>query len=159
MKTLNQLVAAYTRCLRRDEIQLAYKGILEFIGTLRADIIKRHPEYDVGGIYAGYMDMSYFPVVTARLKDRGLKIAVVYLHEKNVFEAWLSARNRAMSKTYAPLSGLRDACCPLFHDESNPDAVLECTLSSAPDFDEPALLSAAVEQGVERFLAVIEQHL
>lgn len=32
MKTINKRVAAYIRQLRRDEIQIAYKGILEFMG-------------------------------------------------------------------------------------------------------------------------------
>jgi len=159
MKTLNQLVAAYTRCLRQGEIQLAYKGILEYIGRLRADIMRKHPEYDVGSIYAGYLDMSYFPVASARLKARGLRVAIVYLHEKNVFEAWLSARNRAVSKTFSPLGGLCDASCTLFHDEDNLDAILECTLSAAPDFDAPATLTNEILQGVERFLAVIERHM
>ena len=60
MKTLNELIAEYTHHLQQGEIQIAYKGILEFIGKLRAEFIKKHPHYDVGGIYQGYMDMSYF---------------------------------------------------------------------------------------------------
>lgn len=159
MKTLNQLVAAYTRCLQQGEIQSAYKGILEFIGKLRADIFKKYPEYDVGGIYAGYMDMSYFSVVTVLLRAYNLKVAIVYLHERNTFEAWLSARNRTVSRKFASLGGVRDANCSLFHDESNPDAILECTLSLTPNFDEPALLANDILQGMERFLAVVEYHL
>jgi hypothetical protein len=153
MKTLNQLVAAYTHCLQQGEIQPAYKGILGFIGKLRADIIKKYPEY------AGYMDMTYFPVITALLRAYRLKVAVVYLHEKNTFEAWLSAQNRTVSRTLSSLGTLRDASCTLFHDETNPDAILECTLSLTPNFDEPALLANDILQGVERFLAVIEHHL
>lgn len=40
MKTLNQLIDDYTCHLQQGEIQLAYKGILEFIGKLRADFVK-----------------------------------------------------------------------------------------------------------------------
>jgi len=39
MKTLNELINNYTCHLRQGEIQVAYKGILEFIGKLRADFI------------------------------------------------------------------------------------------------------------------------
>lgn len=58
MKTLNQLINDYTCHLKQGEIQVAYKGILEFIGKLRADFIKKYPHYDTGSIYQGYMDMS-----------------------------------------------------------------------------------------------------
>ncbi len=32
MKTLNELIEAYTNHLQQGEIQIAYKGILEFLG-------------------------------------------------------------------------------------------------------------------------------
>jgi hypothetical protein len=53
----------------KGEIQIAYKGILEFLGKLRAEYIKKHPHYDVSSIYQGYMDMSYFSLSTKSLKD------------------------------------------------------------------------------------------
>lgn len=61
MKTLNQLISDYTAHLRQGELQLAYRGILELIGKLRAGFIKRYPQYDISGVYQGYMDMSYSP--------------------------------------------------------------------------------------------------
>ena len=94
MKTLNQLINDYTCHLQQGEIQLAYKGILEFSGKLRAYFIKKYPHWDTSSIYQGYMDISYFSLSTKPLKDKGLKIAIVYLHEKGDFEVWLSARKR-----------------------------------------------------------------
>ncbi len=82
MKTLNELIEAYTHHLHQGEIQVAYKGIMDFFGKLRAELIKKYPYYDVSSIYQGYMDMSYFSLTTKPLKDKGLKIAIVYLHEK-----------------------------------------------------------------------------
>ena len=37
---MNRLIDKYTYHLQQGEIQAAYKGILEFIGKLRADIKK-----------------------------------------------------------------------------------------------------------------------
>ncbi|MBT2582840.1 hypothetical protein [Planococcus sp. ISL-109] len=68
MKTLNQLIHDYTGYLRQGEIQAAYKGILEFIGKLRADFIGKYPHNDIGSIYQGYMDMTYFSLTTEPLK-------------------------------------------------------------------------------------------
>lgn len=81
MKNLNQLISGYTSQLQQGDIQLAYKGILEYIGKLRADIVKKYPSCDISSIYQGYMDMSYFSLSTKILKDKGLKIAVCCIIE------------------------------------------------------------------------------
>lgn len=160
MKALNQLVSAYTRHLRRGEIQIAYKGILEFIGKLRADLVKKYPDCNIGGVYQGYMDMSYFSFGTKPLKDKGLKIAVVYLHEKGHFEAWLCARNRGIAKEYeAAFCGHTFDEIAVFHDNTNPDAILEYTLTPAPDFENPAMLTDTIAQGVQKFLATVNSLL
>ena len=160
MKTLNELIAEYTHHLQQGEIQIAYKGILEFIGKLRAEFIKKHPHYDTSSIYQGYMDMSYFSLNTKLLKDKGLKIAIVYLHEKGDFEVWLSARNREILRKYkAILENKGTDHINLFHDESNEDAAIECTLISVPDFDNQALLMEKIEQGTEKFISIISELL
>jgi hypothetical protein len=153
MKSLNQLINNYTCHLQQGEIQLAYKGILEFIGKLRADFIKRHPHYDTSSIYQGYMDMSYFSLTTKQLKDKGLKIAIVYLHEKGCFEVWLSARNREISKLYESVFWDKTfEEITVFHDETNQDAIIECILVSAPNFEDQKSLIDIIEQGVEKFV-------
>ncbi len=157
MKSLNQLICGYTDLLKRGELQLAYKGILEFMGKLRADFIKKYPQFDVSGIYQGYMDMSYFALSTKLFKDKGLKIAVVYLHDKGSFEVWLSARNREISKSLESLVGsiILDGFT-VFHDDTNLDAVIECKLTASPDFDKQAELINIIELGVEKFVTAVQ---
>ena len=157
MKTLNQLISEYTCLLQQGEIQVAYKSILEFIGRLRAECIRKHPDFDIGSVYQGYMDMSYFSLSTKLLKEKGLKIAIVYLHEKGAFEVWLSARNREIAKKYDFL--LADSSAGMFHDSTNPDAIVECTLTSAPDFEDQAALMNNIEEGVQKFISVISELL
>lgn len=160
MKTLNELIEGYTNHLKQGEIQIAYKGIFEFLGRLRAEFIKNHPEYDVSSIYQGYMDMSYFALSTIALKAKGLKIAIVYLHEKGDFEVWLSARNRAIAKEYASILNrnfLDDT--NVFHDSNNPDAIIECLLTAKPNFDDQSALIETIDQGVEKFVTTIIERL
>lgn len=156
MKTLNQLIGSYTCLLRQGELQAAYKGILEFIGRLRSDFMKMYPDSDIGGVYPGYMHMSYFSFSTKLLKDKGLKIAIVYLHEKGRFEVWLSARNREIKRRYE--SGVKHMVSvnpDLFHDETNPDAIIEYTLEPEPDFENQALLIHTIEHGVDQFITSV----
>ena len=156
MKTLNQLIGDYTCHLQQREIQLAYKGILEFIGKLRADFVKKYPHYDTSSIYQGYMDMSYFSLSTKPLKDKGLKIAIVYLHEKGQFEVWLSARNRDIAKSYTSIVNSNiSGDVSLFHDINNPDAIIECILTPTPNFEDQSSLIDTIDQGVGKFMGAI----
>lgn len=104
--------------------------------------------------------MSYFSFNTKYLKDHGLKIAIVYLHVKGCFEVWLSARNREISKKYEFMFK-RDIADDLviFHDENNPDAIIECTLMFVPDFEDPELLMNIIGQGAEKFLTAVSNIL
>ena len=123
---------------------------------MRADFIKKYSNYDTGNVYQGYMDMSYFSLSTKNLKDKGLKLAIVYLHESGAFEVWLSARNREISKGYESVlnKSISDDIV-LFHDDKNQDAIIEYTLTAAPNFEDQALLIDIIEQGTEKFIAAV----
>ena len=130
MKNLNQLIRNYTFVLQQGEYQVASKGILEFIGELRSHHIKSYPYYETSGIYQGIMDMSYFSLSNKRLKDKGLKIAILYLHQKGNFEVWLSACKREISRIYNTIICEQNSHMNITHfqDQKNPDAILESTL-------------------------------
>ena len=161
MKTLNQQIADYTELLRQGELQIAYRSILNYMGKLRSDFAALHPEYEISGsIYQGYLDMTYFSVIPAALKAKGLKIAVVYLHEKGSFEVWLSARNRATLRKYKPTGDSKLwHGFPVFHDPENGDAALEFTLTSEPDFDEQNSLTQLIVSGTEKFISAVTTNL
>ncbi len=160
MRTLNQFINDYTCQLQQGELQIAYKGILEFIGRLRAEFVRKYPHYDVSSIYQGYMDMSYFSLSTKSLKDKSLKIAIVYLHEKGDFEVWLSARNRDIAKSYASvLKDVLSSDANVFHDVNNPDAIVEYSLVKTPDFENPSMLIDTIDQGVDKFVTTIVDRL
>lgn len=159
MKSLNQQVDQYTALLRQGDLQVAYRGILEFMGKLRSDFAGSGTMFEVGGsLYQGYMDMTYFSLSNRLLKERALKIAIVYLHPKKAFEAWLSARNRTVLGQYRALFAdeILDEL-EVFHDETNEDAVLECLLTDSPDFDRQDALSALLGRKTEAFISAIEK--
>jgi hypothetical protein len=160
MKTLNQLICEYNSHLQQGEIQTAYKGIMEFIGKLRADVTKKFPRYDIGSLYQGYMDTTYFSLSTKVLKNKGLKLAIVYEHTKGTFEIWLSARNRDIAKQYesALYSSISNNMA-VFHDNNNLDAIIEFTLTPTPNFEEQDSLMEIIEQSVEKFEIAINNIL
>ena len=156
MENQNELVAAYTDLLQKGELQAAYRGILSVVGMLRARFAGEFPEYAVGSLYQGYMDMSYFPLTSAFFKERGLKIAVVYLHEQCRFETWLSGKNRQVTEeTRQKFAGADFGELEVFHAADNPDAVVECLLTDCPDFDDEEALAKTVISGAYAFIAAV----
>ena len=101
MNLFQEQMQEYTHQLQKGSIQQAYKGLLQFMLGLRNELSSAHTELAAPGtFYAGYMDMSYFAILPEKLKERGLKIAVVYLHEACRFEVWLSAANKKIQARY-----------------------------------------------------------
>ena len=78
--------------LQQGWIQTAYRGMMEYLMGLRSRFQARFPDDFVSGsLYFGYMDMTYFSVIPRSFKARGLKIAVVFVHDSFRFEVWARA--------------------------------------------------------------------
>ena len=101
MESFHESMTEYRKQLEKGEIQIAYRGLMDYLQALKAHFQKSHPEFTVpGGLYFGYMDMSYFAIVPESLKPRSLKIAVVFLHKEFRFEVWLAAANKQVQTEY-----------------------------------------------------------
>jgi len=160
MNKLGELAAYYTALLQEGKLQEAYRGILSAVGMLRAHFAANFPDCEVGSVYQGYMDMSYFPVTPPGFKERGLKIAVVYLHEKGCFEIWLSGRNRQVTAEMREKLAASDfGELKVFHDAQSPDAALECLLTDCPDFDDELMLAKTVLCRSKDFITAVKRHI
>jgi hypothetical protein len=93
--------------LQDGSIQRAYTGIVAFMSRLRGEFASRRGERAVSALYQGYFDMTYFALFPAALKQRDLKLAVVFNYASFAFEAWLAACNRTLQRRYWEL--LRNA--------------------------------------------------
>lgn len=151
----------YHKQLEQGSIQLAYKGLMEYMMGLRAHFASHYPEYSVPGtIYYGTMDMTYFSVVPPSLKDRKLKIAIVFLHEAFRFEAWLSGYNRQVQKDYWHIFKTYGwDLYRLVTPAVGVDSILEHPLAENPDFGDLPLLTQRIENGTLTFIKDVENFL
>jgi hypothetical protein len=151
----------YKSQLEKGIIQKAYKGLMEYIMGLRTHFMKTYPDYAVSGsIYYGYMDMTYFSVVPKLLKERKLKIAIVFLHEAFRFEAWLSGMNRQVQTRYWEMikqSGWGKY--QLVPPGKGVDSIIEKTLVRNPDFSDLDALTKQINRAVVAFIHDIESFL
>jgi len=136
MPTLNDAIAEYTAQLQKGQIQIAYRGIMTFMSTLKSTLESNHPDYAASGLYFGYMDMTYFAFTPLELKRRNLKIAIVYLHLENRFELWLGGGNRKVQAEYIELLKGKDlGHYRLSQVSPGVDSIIECIVAEHPDFE------------------------
>ena len=161
MVSLQENMIEYKIQLKKGAIQKAYKGLMEYMTSLRSHFAKKFSDYSLpGNIYYGFMDMTYFSILPKSLKERDLKIAIVFLYDTFRFEIWLSGRNKKVLTNYweiikeknwdkykvtAPLKGV--------------DSIVESVLADNPDFSDLETLTNQIEQGTVKFIQDIESFL
>ena len=146
MDSLNSHMREYTTQLRKGHIQIAYKGLLGFMSNLSGYLASKHLDYTKRALYFGYMDMTYFAFTPAALKNKKLKIAIVYLHEQARFEAWLGGTNRKIQAEYIELLRRKDIGLYTLSEVSpGADSIIEATLVDQPDFDQLEELKIRIE--------------
>ena len=153
MESINESIKEYATQLSKGRIQKAYKGILTFMSEIRSYLESKYPDYTAGNLYVGYMDMTYFAFTPVGLKNKKLKIAVVYLHEKGVFEVWLAGNNRKIQAEYiASMSSANIGKYKLSQVIPGIDSIIESTLVEEPDFDHPEALKRQIEKKTMAFV-------
>jgi hypothetical protein len=161
MGNLQEHLNEYRKQLEKGEIQQAYRGLMEYMLSLRAYFQKQYPEFDVpGNLYFGYMDMTYFAIIPPELKQQKLKVAVVFLHEAFRFEVWLSGANRQVQVDFSILlQGKGWNKYKLTDDPKTSDSILENVLVADPDFENITELTEEIESGAIRFIRDIQRFL
>jgi len=161
MVSFHDSMIEYRNQLQKGIIRKAYRGLMEYFGSLRSYFKKKYPDYAVSGsIYFGYMDMTYFAVNPPLLKDRKLKIAIVFLHEEFKFEVWLGGYNKTVQKEYWDL--VRERGWDKYRIPSSIkgiDSILEYVLVDNPDFRDLDTLTTQIERGTMNFMKDVEDFL
>ena len=162
MESFHEFVSEYRKQLEKGAIQKAYKGLMEYAMALRTHFNNKYPDYSVSGsIYYGYMDMTYFSVFPKSIKDRKLKVPIVFLHEAFRFEVWLSGVNRQVQEEYWRLIKENDwGKYKLVPQEGKDvDSILEHILVEEPDFSDLGVLTQQIEAGTVKFIQDVESFL
>jgi len=161
MGSLQEYMIEYRNQLEKGAIQKAYKGLMEYIMDLRTHLAGKYPDYVVSGsIYYGYMDITYFSFFPKSLKDRKLKIAIVFVHETFRFEVWLAGYNKQVQMKYWKL--LKASDWNKYHivpTTEGVDSILECTLIENPDFNDIDTLTNQIERSALEFIMDVEGFL
>ena len=161
MELFHEYMNEYREQLGKGAIQKAYKGLMEYIMGLRTHFKNKYPDYFISGsIYYGYMDMTYFSFTPKSLKDRGLKIAIVFIYNAFRFEVWLGGYNKQVQSKYWKL--FKESDWNQYHIVSTTkgvDLIVEYILVSNPDFSDLDTLTKQIERGTLKFIEDVEEFL
>ena len=161
MESLHVYMNEYRKQLEVGAIQKAYKGLMEYIMDLRTFLMNKYPDYFVsGGIYYGYMDMTYFSFYPESIKNRNLKIAIVFIHDTCRFEVWLAGYNKQVQSKYWKLfkdSGWNQY--RLVPTTQGMDSIIESVLVDHPDFSDLKAITKQIEIATLQFIADVESFL
>ncbi len=161
MGTFHEYLDEYRKQLEKGMIQQVYRGLMEYMMSLRTTFQSKYPDYFVSGsIYQGYMDMTYFSFIPKSLKDRKLRIGIVLLHDTLRFEVWLAGYNKQVQAQYWKL--IKDSHWDKYHlvpSIKGEDAILVQVLDDHPDFSNPEALTERIEELALEFIADVEGFL
>lgn len=161
MGSFHEDMQEYKKQIEKGAIQKAYLGLMEYISGLRTHFKNKYPGYAVSGsLYFGYMDMTYFSIFPKSLKDRDLKIAIVFLHDAFRFEVWLSGKNKqVLTKFWELLIESGWDKYKIVEPGKGIDSILEHILVDDPDFGDLDALTAQIERQTLAFITDVENFL
>lgn len=161
MKPFPECMIEYRTQMQKGDIREAYKGLMDYIMDLRTYFKNNYPDYVVsGGLYFGYMDMTYFSFFPVSLKQKKLKIAIVFIHQTCRFEVWLAGYNKQVQSKYWKLfkeSGWQKYYMP--STTKGVDSILEYVIVEHPDFRNLEALTTQIEKATLHFIRDVEDFL
>ena len=160
MHSIRKDMKAFRSQLEKGSIQRAYRALLSYMMGLRTFFKNHLAGATVSGLYQGTLDMTYFALFPPALKERNLKIAIVFTYDAFRFEAWLAGGNRTVQRQYWAL--FKDSPWPeyrLVTPGKGIDSILECDLVTEFDLDDPEALTASIEKATVAFIDDVERFL
>jgi hypothetical protein len=148
----------FKKQLQNGQIQQSYRALVDYLLGLKSYLKKNYPEYYVSGnLYYGYMDMSYFSFTPEPLKQRKLKIAIVFNYDLFQFEVWLGGYNKKVQHEFWSLFKNSDwGAYPLVSNTKDVDAIIEHVIVKHPDFSDLESLTKNIEKETIEFIKNIE---
>lgn len=159
MEIKSELLLKYKKLMQTTNIQESYQEIIKFIKHIRANLVIQMDDYDFSSkVVENQMDFSYFQATKKALKEKGLKIQVVFIHKSCLFEVWMSGYNRAIQCKYNEM--LATVKCPYERCE-NPeknDFIVKIPVKKSIGLDQTESMIEEMEYDIRELETFFEDH-
>ena len=140
------LLSEYKELLQTTNLRKGYQEFIKLFRYIRVSFEKNMPEYKFqGNIVENGMDYSYFLFTNESLKEKGLKIAIVFVHSNFQFEVWLSGYNRNYQLKYYDLLKGKNIPFQLTDNPARKDYILRVVLEENVDISDADLLTERIQ--------------
>lgn len=157
MKFDMDLLLEYKELLQKTNLRECYQEFIKLFRYIRVSLEKSMPEYKFqGNIVENGMDYSYFSFTNHQLKEKGLKIAVIFVHRDFQFEVWLSGFSRKYQSKYYDLLKERNIPFELTDNPAQKDYILRTTLDGTVDLSDGSLLIKEIRNILDELLMFAE---
>lgn len=151
------LLSEYKELLQTTNLREGYQEFIKLFRYIRAALEKSMPEYRFqGNIVENGMEYSYFLFTNDHLKEKGLKIAVVFVHKEFQFEVWLSGFNRKYQSEYYDLLKGKNIPFELTDNPARRDYILRVTLEETVDISDGSLLIKEIKSISNELLTFVD---
>lgn len=154
MKFDSTLLETYRALLQTTDLQEAYQELIRMFRFLRNALEQQMPDFRFqGNIMENAMNYAYFSFADPRLKEKGLKLVVAFVHKNFQLEVWLSGFNRAIQCRWAE----RLMCqlpMELTQDPKCTDYVVRLPVEA--DLSDGDKTTALVREAVDQLLRFLE---
>lgn len=96
------LLNTYRTLLETTDLQRAYQEFVRMFRFLRSELERQLPDFRFqSSISENAMEYAYFSFTHPALREKGLKLSVVFVHQAFQLEVWLSGVNRSTQCRWA----------------------------------------------------------
>ncbi|MGL5978012.1 MAG: DUF7000 family protein [Erysipelotrichaceae bacterium] len=141
----------YQTLLETTQLQTGYQSLIALLKTLHNILQSSQPELEWNQqLVENRMDFAYMQARPKQLKAKGLKLQIVFVHERFQFEVWLSGYNRKIQQNYT--SSLRQLPLgyELTKDPLRIDYIVKTTLPQSLVYEPITTLQATLETTIAK---------
>lgn len=151
-----QFFIEYKELMKTTNIRECYRRVISLIKHTRSRLETDMNTYSfMNRVVENQMDFSYFQLTNNPLKESGIKIQVVFIHESCTFEIWGSGYNRSVQKRlYNNISTLPISFYLCDNPEKN-DYVLRKVLNADFTTDDDETIIAEIKNGIEELYRLL----
>lgn len=153
-------LALYKNLLETTQLQQGYQEFIKLFRFLRIELEKKFPSFSFSGnIAENTMDFAYFQLTNEKLKSKGLKIQIVFVHKEFCFEVWASGFNRKIQCAYYEKLKNKPQKYILNLNPSKVDYILKSPMEKGLVMADGDKLVCAMQAHLTTFIAYIQSEL
>lgn len=148
------LLEMYRTLLQTTDLQKAYQEFIRLFRFLRNELERQMPDFRFqSNITENAMDYAYFSFTDPGLKEKGLKLVVVFDHKNFRLEVWLSGVNRTAQCRWAKQWSVCPPPMELTQEPNHTDFVVRLPVKT--ELSDGEKMVAAVKEAADQLLQLL----